>query len=235
MISERKTEEFVGLLLKWFDKSKRDYPWRRTKDPYRILVAEIMLQRTKADQVAAIYEKFLERYPDPRALANASVEEIEKQIWALGLEKRAPAFKRIARELVDRFGGRIPNDKKQLLDLFWVGDYIANAIICHAYGQSVPTVDANFARVLKRVFSLEAIEPAQKDKRIWRFADNLIPLAEKHASELNLAVLDLGGNICTPRRPLCTICPLNRICDYYRSTMNAPSSGKRQAKTITSL
>jgi len=220
MISERKTGEFVNLLLDWFDRNRRDYPWRKTKDPYQILIAEMMLQRTKADQVASVFQKFLEKYPDPRALADAPVEEIRKQIWALGLEKRAAAFKRLAQELVERFGGQIPSDKKLLLDLFWVGNYIANAILCHAYGQIVPTVDANFARVLKRVFSIQAKEPAQKDKRIWQFAENLMPLARKHASQFNLAILDLGGDICTPKKPRCTDCPLNRICDYYNSQLS---------------
>jgi len=219
VISQNKTRQFIELLLNWFGKNKRDYPWRRTKDPYRILIAEMMLQRTKADQVVPTFEKFLEKYPDPRALADAPVEQIRKQIWTLGLEKRAPAFKRLACELVEKFGGRVPSDRKQLLDLYWVGNYIANAIMCHAYGQGVPTVDANFARILKRVFSIQAKEPAQKDARIWQFAENLMPLVRKRPSEFNLAILDFGADVCS-KKPRCTICPLNRICDYYNSLLS---------------
>lgn len=173
-----------------------------------------MLQRTRAEQVVPIYESFLRRYPDPSALSEASVSEIRAEIISLGLEKRARGLKKLAEQLVEEHMGEIPKSRDDLIKLHWVGNYIANALLCHAFGVDIPTVDANFARLLVRVFSLKSKHPAQKDKRIWAFAQSLMPLVKGRARTLNLAILDLASKICTPQKPSCRICPLNSICDY---------------------
>lgn len=214
MISEKKRMEFTRTLLKWDARNRRDFPWRRTKDAYKILVAEIMLQRTKAEQVVPVYERFVKKYPDPSSLSNASVSELRAEIHSLGLEKRAQGLKKLAEQLVEEHMGEIPNSRDELVKLHWVGNYIANALLCHAFEVDVPTVDANFARLLVRVFSLKPRHPAQKDKRIWAFAQSLMPLVKGRARALNLAILDLSSKICTPQKPSCRICPLNSICDY---------------------
>jgi len=172
-----------------------------------------MLQRTKAEQVISTFENFILRYPNPHVLAEASLEDIKKSIQSLGLAKRAQGLKRLAVQLVTNYGGEIPGNEKDLLRLHWIGNYIANAILCHAYGVDVPTVDANFARVLKRVFSLQIKEPAQKDKSVWLLARSIMPYARGHSRELNLAIIDLASLICIPRNPKCSMCPLNTICD----------------------
>ena len=214
MTLREKLESFVQLLLAWAKNNTREFPWRKTNDPYKILIAEIMLQRTKAEQVVPVYERFVEKYPDPHSLFKASLSELRQEIVSLGLEKRAQGLKKLSEQLVQEHMGEIPKSREELLKLHWVGNYIANALLCHAFGRDVPTVDANFARVLVRVFSMKPKPPAQKDKHIWTFAQSLMPLARGQARTLNLAILDLASKVCTPRKPSCGICPLNTTCDY---------------------
>lgn len=214
MVLHEKLQSFVRILLIWGKDNTRDFLWRRTSDPYKIMVAEIMLQRTKADQVHPVYKRFVEKYSDPFSLSEASELELKTEIFSLGLEKRASALKKLAQQLVREHMGKIPESKDELIRLHWVGNYIANAVLCYAYGVDVPTVDANFARLLVRVFSLKSKPPAQKDKGIWTFARSLMPLVRGRARELNFAILDLASKICTPQKPSCEICPLNSICDY---------------------
>jgi A/G-specific adenine glycosylase len=214
-MNEEKMASFVQFLLDWSKNNTRDFPWRKTKDPYKILVAEIMLQRTKAEQVVPVYEKFITKYTNIRSICKASVSDITKAIASLGLEKRAQGMKKLAEQMANKYGFEIPKTEDELLKIHWVGKYIANAILCHAYGADVPTVDVNFARVLVRVFSLESKGSPQKDKRIWDFAKNLMALAKGKGGTLNLAILDLASNICTSRKQKHELCPLNTICDYY--------------------
>lgn len=218
MSQQEKIDRFVRILLAWSRSNLRDFPWRKTKDPYRILIAEIMLQRTKAEQVVPVYGRFVEKYPDASSVARASPSELLEEIRSLGLEKRALGLKKLAEQLVEKHEGKIPCSKDELLKLHWVGNYIANAVLCHAFGVKAPTVDANFARVLTRVFSLELKHPAQKDKKAWAFAQALMPSARGHARELNLAILDLAATICLPKKPLCGICPLCSTCEYARGS-----------------
>jgi A/G-specific adenine glycosylase len=205
---------FVSSLLEWAKTNIRSFPWRKTNDPYKILIAEIMLQRTKAEQVLPIYESFVEKYPDLSSLSRASESEIREEITSLGLAKRAQGLNKLVKQLLEEYSGQIPNSKDKLLNLHWVGNYIANAILCHAFGEDVPTVDANFSRVLVRVFSLKAKPPVQKDKQVWSLAEKLMPLAKGYGRTFNLAILDLASGICTPKKPFCETCPLNAICDY---------------------
>lgn len=225
MKSEKKKKQFCKLLLRWYKSNRRDFPWRKTQEPYKILIAEIMLQRTKAEQVVPVYERFIEKYSDLHSLSKAPVSELEKEISSLGLEKRAQGLRKLAEQLMEEHKGRIPNSRNELVKLHWVGNYIANALLCHAFGLDVPTVDSNFARVLVRVFSLESKTPAQKDKRIWIFAQSFMPLAKGRGRAFNLAILDLSGKICTPKKPSCEICPLNFICDF-RSNSSTTKNDK---------
>ena len=178
-----------------------------------------MLQRTRAEQVLPVFKSFIEKYPDPRAISESSVENIKSSIRSLGLEKRAKSLKIMADQIVSRHEGKIPQNEKDLLSLHGVGNYIANAVLCHAYGHKVPTVDANFARVIKRVFSLEAKEPLQKDRNIWSFAQRMLIHAGDNFRLINLAIIDLASIICTPRDPKCPECPLNMICDYHQQVV----------------
>lgn len=224
-MANQKSEIFVSTLLKWAKDNLREYPWRATEDPYKIMIAEIMLQRTKADQVVAIYRDFIKQYPSPHALANASLEEVAASIKSLGLRKRAHGLKMVAQQLVNKHAGKIPKDRKELLALYGVGNYIADAVLCHAYSVDVLTVDANLARVFKRAFSLQTRTIPQKDKSVRLFASEILSYAENHCRELNLAIIDLANLVCTPKKPRCPECPLNLICDYARSECPGPTSG----------
>jgi A/G-specific adenine glycosylase len=212
----QKHEIFVLSLLEWAKDNLRKYPWRVTKDPYKIMIAEIMLQRTKADQVVEIYENFIKQYPNPQAIENASLKDIAACIRSLGLAKRARGLKMLGQQLVDEYAGRIPKDRKKLLALFGVGNYVADAVRCHAYGVDVLTVDANLARVLKRVFSIQTKTIPQKDRSVRLFSKEIAVCAGNRCRRLNLAIIDLSSLICTPRNPRCRKCPLNSICDYGR-------------------
>jgi A/G-specific adenine glycosylase len=206
-------EEFSHRLLRWHSENPSSYPWRETTDPYKILVAELLLRKTTRRQVSQLFPKFFAKYPDMQSLAKASVSEIRKLITPLGMErKRAPAMKEVAKELL-KLGG-VPLNKDQLRNLPAVGEYVANAVLCFVAGQDLPLVDTNVVRVVQRVFSIESSRKRPRtDRLIWDFARSLIPLGL--GGEFNVSLLDFAAAVCTPRAPKCMTCPLNDICDCY--------------------
>lgn len=199
-------------LLSWYRKNGRDYPWRRTRDPYRILMAEIMLQRTKADQVVPVYKEFIRCFPNPASLYKADPERIRSYFSRLGLMWRADLVTKFAAELVEKFGGRIPSNRDQLLSLPSIGEYIADAILSFAYGKDVAVVDSNVCRILSRIFGLKPRGEARRDKQFRILAQSLIPPGRSR--EFNWAMIDFASIICTPRKPKCGECPLRPICLY---------------------
>ncbi len=221
MMISRTTEKFAQAILAWAKKNLRDFPWRKTDDSYRILIAEIMLQRTKAEQVVPVYKHFIMRFPDVNSLSMASESEIMKEIVSLGLKKRAKGLSELAEQLVRDYRGKIPRSRDELVKLHWVGNYIANAVLCHAFGENAPTVDANFARILERVFSLKLKHPAQKDKLVWDYAESLMSVVRGNCRKFNLGILDLASSICTARKPSCGICPISKMCDYGSLVLKA--------------
>jgi len=207
-----KMEKFVELLLEWYQKNGRSYAWRRKNDPYEILIAEIMLQRTKAAQVEPVYLSFIRDFPTPKELNDAPRKEVETHFAKLGLMWRAVLVKSLAAELVTRFDGRVPSNREQLLSLSSVGEYIADAVLSFAYGRDVAVVDANVCRILGRVFGLEARGEARRDPKFREIAQNTLPQGK--AKEFNWAMIDLGALVCTPRKPSCGLCLMLPICDY---------------------
>lgn len=206
-------------LLSWFKKNGRDYPWRRTKDPYEILIAEIMLQRTKADQVLPVYGKFIERFPDPASLSRADPDTVRAYFLRLGLIWRADLIIKLATELTERFEGKIPPSREKLLSLPSVGDYMADAVLSFAYGKDVAVVDSNVCRVLRRIFGLRPRGEARRDKRFRILAQSLVPTGKSR--EFNWAIIDFASVICTPKRPKCEKCPLKSVCLYASEYPNA--------------
>lgn len=205
---------FVNLLLRWYRENGRDFVWRRKSDPYQILVAEIMLQRTKASQVEPVYIDFLKKFPNPQKLNRATENEIREYFNRLGLLWRTTLVKRLARELVDRFRGEVPDNRKRLLSLPAVGEYMADAVLSFAYGKDIAVVDANVCRIIARVFGIKSRSEARRDTKFRTVAQKLLP--PRRAKEFNWAMIDLAALICTPRNPKCGTCPVNEFCFYYQ-------------------
>lgn len=195
-------------LLAWFDGRRRDVPWRGERDPYLILVAEIMAQQTRIETVAPYYHRFTTRFPDVQALAGAREDEVLKLWEGLGYYARARNLLRTARTVVVEQGGEIPSTAEELRRLPGVGPYTAGAVASIAFGEPEPAVDGNARRVLCRLFDIEAPTPT----RLARSARTLLDAARDRPGAVNQAVMDLGSEICTPRAPRCDECPVAGAC-----------------------
>lgn len=205
--------EAAGRLLSWWKGNKRIFPWRFTRDPYRVLLAAVLLRRTDARKVLPIYNCLLERYPSIEALARASAEELADVLKPLGLYNlRARELKDIASELTSKYGGRIPDDPEELMKIKGVGRYIASAVACFAYGKPVPVIDSLVARVISRLLGLEVRTP-YASREVLSAAEELIRCGP--AKDLNLALMDLAVAVCLPRNPRCLECPLRSFCKFF--------------------
>ena len=202
-----------SALLGWYAREARDLPWRKTRDPYAILVAEVMLQQTQVDRVIPKYHAWLARFPTLGDLAGASRADAIRAWQGLGYNRRAVRLHEIASQAVAAFGGKLPRSVDGLLRLKGIGRYTAGAVACFAYEQPEPTVDTNVRRVLSRVFG---IEPAGVES----MAASVIPRADAWA--WGQALMDLGAGVCRVSQPLCLICPLLHECGGPR-----PSGGRR--------
>ncbi|QIA27843.1 A/G-specific adenine glycosylase [Thermaerobacter sp. PB12/4term] len=208
--------EIRSRLIHWYDAHCRDLPWRRTRDPYAVLVSEIMLQQTRVDTALPYYLRFLQRFPSACHLAAAPEEEVLKLWQGLGYYRRARQLHRAARVLVERYGGRVPPDFEAIRSLPGVGDYTAGAVCSIAFDLPVPAVDGNAQRVLARLFGVD--EPADRAagrRRLDELARRLVEGPRPGA--LNQAVMELGSTVCTPRKPRCDRCPLAGLCVAGRS------------------
>lgn len=199
--------EFVRRLLHWHRQHRRIFPWRLSRDPYRVLIAELMLQRTQAQQVRPIYEKFVSKFPKPMPITEPTASAVLKP---LGLAHRIPRIKTLMMELAEL--GYVPDNMEDLLELSGVGRYIASAVLCFGFGKDVPIVDVNVARVLGRVFGLKPKCRPHNDPNILKLAARLVPIGK--GPEYNEALLDLAALVCKPK-PLCDMCPLRKLCRYY--------------------
>jgi A/G-specific adenine glycosylase len=208
--------QFANFILTWYAKNHRNFPWRNKTDPYQILIAEIMLQRTKADQVVPVYEDFLREFPTIRDLNQATLEQIQKYFARLGLFWRSSLVKKMADEIVARFNGKIPAVRDDLLSIPAVGDYVADAVLAFAYGQDFSVVDANVCRVIGRVFGLEYKKEARRKPIFKKVLKAHLPKGK--AKEFNWAIIDLASLICIPKKPICWKCPLNGICRYAKAS-----------------
>lgn len=208
---------FVRGVLDWFAANARDYPWRRTRDAYPVLVAEFMLQQTTADQVAAMYQPFLTRYPTPALAAAAPESEIVAMLKPLGLVHRARLLKRALEHVTHEHDGAIPCSLPELLLLPGVGPYTARAVMCFAFGHDLAAVDVNVIRVLGRALGLTAkTTRPHRDRRLWRAVDALIPGGS--GRDFNLAMLDFAALVCTHSNPRCASCPVRSVCRHAQTS-----------------
>ena len=200
-------------LLRWWKKNGRMYPWRETTDPYLVLVAEVMLHRTRADQVLPVYETFVKRFPDISSLANASREDILKILRPLGLKWRIDLLQEMALKIVHETGGKIIPDKDWLKSLPGVSEYIASAVMCFAFKKPEPLLDTNTVRIIGRLYNIPVNDSSRRSKKFKKIYADLMD-AER-AREFNMAMIDLGAMVCKARLPLCENCPLRNHCRYY--------------------
>ena len=198
---------FSTRLLAWFAVTARDLPWRHERTPYRVWVAEMMLQQTQADTVAPYYERFLAHFPNMQTLAEAPLEDVLKVWEGLGYYARARYLHAAAQEIVARHNGQLPDTFEGLLALPGVGRYTAGAVASIAFGRDVPAVDGNARRVLARVLAIREPLPP----RAWEtLAASLLPPGQ--AGAFNEALMELGATVCTPRAPRCETCPISDLC-----------------------
>jgi A/G-specific adenine glycosylase len=198
-------------VLAWYRKSKRDLPWRHTRDPYAIWISEIMLQQTQVDTVIPYYERFLKAFPTVETLAEAPLSSVLKAWENLGYYGRARHLHEAAGIIVDELKGSIPDHPEELLKLPGIGAYTAGAIASIAFGHAVPAVDGNVRRILCRVFAIqESPADPKTQKNLESKAATLVP--SKTPGDFNSALMDLGATICRPKNPQCTICPVKTLC-----------------------
>jgi len=226
---------FVPLLLAWYHKHKRDLPWRKTKDPYAIWVSEIMLQQTQVATVIDYYHRFLKRFPTIQNLAQAKEEEVLALWSGLGYYSRARNLQAAAKKIVQDHHGKFPENPKDILALPGIGRYTLGAIASIAFDQTLPLVDGNVIRVYARLFALKGSPSDTKFvRKIWEIAEEIISSlsqrevrrdfklknppqspftkGEENPGDFNQALMELGATICTPKNPLCLLCPLSGLC-----------------------
>ena len=216
-------------LLEWFDARRRDgVAWRGERDPYALLVAEVMAQQTRVETAAPYHRRFMDRFPDVRTLAEAEEDEVLGLWEGLGYYARARNLRRAARRVVSDYGGRIPRAVSELRTLPGVGPYTAGAVASVAFGLPEPAVDGNARRVLSRLGDLETASPSELD----RAARTLLGEASDRPGDVNQALMDLGSAVCTPRRPRCEACPVSKGClARRRGTVGQRPPLKRRARS----
>ena len=220
--------------MDWYRINARDLPWRRTRNAYAIWISEIMLQQTRVAAVIPYYERFIRELPDVPALANVDDDRLHKLWEGLGYYSRARNLKRAAVEIVERFGGELPNSYEALLTLPGIGEYTAGAIASISFGEAVPAVDGNVLRVYARLCALETDIRDPAFKKEVRAA--LLPLVPKDAPEVfNTALMELGAVICLPNgAPKCELCPIRTYCAAFRlgKTQDLPVIGAKKARRV---
>ncbi len=222
--------KFSQSLLKWFKTKGRDFPWRKTNDPYKVLIAEKLLQQTSVRRVLIdLYLYLIEKYPTPNHLAVANIQELIDMIHPLGLHYRAKDLILMSKDIKEKFDGRVPDNLSSILSIYGVGDYSARAVLSFAYEKDVAVVDTNVARILYRVFGIQGKFPQNpaRNRKLLEMAASLVP--PKQSKEFNWAMIDLGALICLPSKPLCDKCPLNRICQF-----NLQNESKANREKVTS-
>lgn len=221
-LSRRRRDGFRKAVLDSSQALWRDFPWRRTRDPWLILVSEVMLQQTQAARVVGPYLAFVERFPTPRSCADAGSASVVRAWDGLGYNRRAVNLHRAATAIVDRHGGRVPVDLATLRALPGVGEYTARAVLAFAYELPVGVVDTNVVRVLARAVAARPLRPAESQC----LADRLVPA--RGSWRFNQALFDIGAQVCTAARPKCTVCPLRRRCGWATAgTSNVPDPAAR--------
>jgi A/G-specific adenine glycosylase len=229
-ISPDKIVSVRSGLLAWWHANRRDLPWRHTRDPYRIMVSEIMLQQTQVDRVIPYFHRWFQRFPTVNELAAAPTADVIRLWQGLGYNRRAVNMQRTAQAVVER-GGDFPDTVEELLKLPGIGPYTAGAIACFAFEQDVTFIDTNMRRVLHRLFvGVDVPKPTASDKEVLAIADEILPPGD--GWNWNQGIMEFGALHCTARKPLCIVCPLQAECSAFPEIQAAlAENGKPERKT----
>jgi len=213
---EEKINTFRNKLLEWHKENAFSYPWRETKDAYKVLIAEVLLRKTTREQVRKVFCKLIAKYPNSDSLAVANAGELEELVKSLGMQKkRTEVLIKASRFIVKRFRGLVPSEAEKLLEVPGVGLYTANAVMCFAFHKQVPLVDTNVIRIICRVFGIKSKKARLRtDPEIWNFVGRLIPRGK--ARDFNFALIDFASAVCTSRAPKCNVCFASGTCCFKR-------------------
>ncbi len=226
-------QNFTRSVLDWYDQGHRDLPWRRTRDPYRIWISEIMLQQTRAETVVSYYERFLARYPTVRDLAQSDEDSLMKAWEGLGYYSRARSLQKAAKMIVDQYGGELPADVEKLRALPGIGDYTSGAIASIAFGIPKAAVDGNVERVICRYDAItDSVGTPAMRKRITQRVQELVP--DDRPGAFANAMMEMGAVMCTPKNPKCLICPVRESCKGFAAGIAAelPHKPKKKAQRV---
>lgn len=206
--------KFQRRLLKWFDEYQRDLPWRKNKTPYRVWISEIMLQQTQVATVIDYYKRFIKRFPTVKKLAAADQAEVLKLWEGLGYYRRARQLHAAAKAVVEKHAGRFPTSFDDVLALPGIGRYTAGAILSISQDQKLPILEGNTIRLFARLMEMK-VDPklTVSQKSLWEFSENLLP--QKRCGDFNQALMEVGNQICSPKNPQCSICPLSELCPTF--------------------
>lgn len=204
-------QSFQKHLISWFEREKRDLPWRKSKDPYKIWVSEIMLQQTRVDTVIPYFNNFIRKFPTLKSLAEADEDEVLKAWEGLGYYSRARNLHAAVKEVQEKYGGKVPKTKKEITSLKGVGPYTAGAILSIAYGVPEPAVDGNVMRVLSRILLIREDISKPSARKIFEEAAGQM-ISRDNPSAFNQGLMELGALICTPVSPGCLLCPVQEFC-----------------------
>lgn len=234
MLQGQELATFRKQLLGWFHQFQRDLPWRRTRDPYRVWLSEIMLQQTRVAAVIPYYERFLERYPNVHALAAAPEEEVLRLWSGLGYYSRARNLQKAARQIASEHGGEFPSGLEDVLALPGIGDYTAAAILSIAFNREHAVLDGNVARVLARLGAMRGdLRESRRWQKLQESADAY--LEPKSPGDWNQAMMELGATLCTPKSPQCLLCPVAQFCAGRKSGIAETLPEKRKKRATVEI
>ena len=220
-------------LSNWFSRHKRPLPWRNTYEPYHVWLSEIMLQQTRVEQALPYYKNFLKKFPNVHKLANAKEQDVLKAWEGLGYYSRARNLHQAAQKITAEFGGKIPNNYNQLIELPGFGEYVAAAVASIAFNEPRPVVDGNVFRVFSRYYGIQSDIALPKTKKEFLKLGNLI-LPKNNSRDFNQSLMELGALICTPKNPFCTNCPLQKNCFAFLNSRQGdfPVKTKKQKRPV---
>ena len=228
--------DFRDTIIAWFEKHKRDLPWRHTDDPYSIWISEVMLQQTQVKTVLSYYERFLESFPTITDLSDADLEFVLKRWEGMGYYARARNLHKASGIISDKFNGRIPQDATSFRALPGAGEYITAAVLSRAFNKPLAVVDGNVRRVLARLFMIG--DPMNSSKANHSFSAHATALLDQQRpGQFNEAMMELGATVCTPQRPDCLNCPINTFCKSFaeKKQMDFPKIAEKKRTPLLAL